>query len=275
MTEKSTTDQILDLLLDALQERQAARETDDPVLTVAEPAVESTSMPLKTEPEDNGNAIKTEPSLEQPNAFIDHLDAQVIKTTTMADGLTPPHPEEPTAVATEPPARQPSIHLEQLLWRMLGGIALLIILINIPFNQHGTALARAMPDETALIIRDGLLLKGSGEKVYVLENNQRRWITTLEAFEYYGYRWENVHEVEDPFLQNFVEGQPIYILYKCSASPHIYAFEDGKKRWIKDPPTFEAEGFIWEEIAFISCTRLRNMPDGIPFPADAGDPPQP
>jgi hypothetical protein len=165
--------------------------------------------------------------------------------------------------------------MQRMLRRLALALGLLVILINIPFNRHGTSLARAMPDAEALVIRDGLLLKGSGPEVYVLEDNKRRWITTLDAFTYYGYRWEQVHEVDDAFLASFEEGTPIHLLLKCGTSPHIYALEDGAKRWIKDIPTFEAQGFTWEMIRPLGCQQLREIPDGPPIPEDAGPPPQP
>ena len=81
--------------------------------------------------------------------------------------------------------------------------------------------------------------------------------------------------MEDKFLARFDEGRPVYLLLKCAASPHVYALEDGQKRWIKDIPTFEANGFVWEDIRITSCQYLRNLPNGRPIPTDAGPPPQP
>jgi hypothetical protein len=63
-------------------------------------------------------------------------------------------------------------------------------------------------------------------------------------------------------------------LYKCFGSPHVYALENGEKRWIKDIPTFEAQGYLWEDINGISCDQLTEIPDGPPIPPDAGPPPQ-
>jgi hypothetical protein len=71
------------------------------------------------------------------------------------------------------------------------------------------------------------------------------------------------------------KGQPIHVPLKCQGSPHIYAMEDGQKRWIKDIPTFEAGGCVWEDVKFVSCDYLRSLPDGPPIPEDAGPPPQP
>lgn len=168
-----------------------------------------------------------------------------------------------------------SLQTERTLGRFLFMLILVVILINIPINRQGFSLARAMPDSTSLVIRNGLLLKGSGSEVYVLQDNQRRWITTLDAFDWYGYRWSQVHQVDDAFLQQFAEGKPIHLLLKCPTSPHVYALEDGSKRWIKDISTFQDQGYVWEDIQLISCRELRQLPDGVPIPMNAGTPPQP
>ena len=39
--------------------------------------------------------------------------------------------------------------------------------------------------------------------------------------------------------------------------------EAGAKRWIIDIPTFEAEGYVWEDVKFVSCIYLHN--DSGPF----------
>jgi hypothetical protein len=173
-------------------------------------------------------------------------------------------------------AAQPMVagHLLRTLRVLVVGLLAVLILVNLPlFN--GLALARALPDRQALIIRDGLLLKGSGPEIYVLENDRKRWVSSLDAFAHYGYTWDEVHIVEDAFLQQFPDGRPLHVLLKCDASPHIYRLENDRKRWIKDIPTFEAEGHVWEDVRFVSCSYLRNLPDGLPIPPDAGAPPQP
>ena len=253
--DRSTTDKILDLLLDALQERLQAR---------GEPMPETHVPDILPEPV----APQPAPLPPEPEPFLAEFapEPEAVKDDQGDEGET---------AVPWIPQKLPSIHLEQMLGRLSLVMAVLLILVNIPFNRFGTSLARAMPDTASLIIRDGLVLKGEGEKIYVLENNKRRWITTLDAFQYYGYRWEQVRIVDEPFLNQFEEGLPIYLLLKCSSSPHVYALEDGKKRWIKDIPTFVDNGFLWEDIQFVSCSRLRAIPDGVPIPPDAGTPPQP
>jgi hypothetical protein len=256
-SQRTTTEQILDLLLDALQERQKARQ-------------EGGRQPKKEELRGNSGELDK---------------VEVISPTPQASRLTPHAPlltPQPSLVPEQPPyhppeiaERLPSIQLDQMLGRLLLILAVLVVIINIPFNRHGTNMAHLAPDSAALVIRDGLLLKGSGPEVYVLQDDSLRWITTIDAFEWYGYRWEQVHQVEDDFLTDFKQGLPIHLLLKCPTSPHVYALEDGRKRWIKDIPTFEAQQYVWEEIKPINCVSLRNLPDGPPIPPDAGPPPQP
>jgi hypothetical protein len=189
--------------------------------------------------------------------------------------VKPVRQPRPGEAGWTPPPQLPGIHLGRTLGRLLLVLAVLIVLVNIPINRYGTSLARIMPDSAALVIRDGLVLKGSGPEIYVLQDDKLRWISSLDAFEFYGYRWEQVHVVEDSFLEDFERGKPIHVLLKCRTSPHIYALENGQKRWIKDIPTFEAEGYVWEDVKMVECSYLRRLPDGPPIPEDAGPPPQP
>jgi hypothetical protein len=160
--------------------------------------------------------------------------------------------------------------------RLALGLLLAIVLLNIPLNIHGTTLATAMPDSDALVIRDGLVVKEEGdERIYVYRNGQFRWISSLDAFEHFGFTWGDVHVVRDGFLDEFEIGAPLHVLLKCRSSPHIYRLEGGVKRWIVDIATFEAEGHVWEDVRIVSCSYLRDLPDGETIPPGAGPPPQP
>lgn len=283
----SKTDQILDLLLDALLERQKRKETslaeeeagealtEPPVSPVnaTRPAAADIHAPAESDdPADPvlhsalhaaAPASQGSPAAEVEVDINSELSAEDAPDGQNGDG-------RPTI-----PPKLPSIHLEKMLGRLTVILVALIVLVNLPINRYGTSLARALPDEKALIVRDGLILKGSGPDIYILENNRRRWISSLEAFETLGYRWEQVNEVDDTFLNRFPEGQPVHLLYKCTASPHVYAFENGVKRWIKDIPTFQNQGYLWDDIQLVTCSFLRSLPDGPPIPIDAGEPPQP
>jgi hypothetical protein len=163
----------------------------------------------------------------------------------------------------------------KMLLRLAVLVIALIVLVNIPVTRYGVSLARILPETSSLIIRDGLVLKGIGPDIYVLEQDKLRWISSLDAFEHLGLTWEDVHIVSDAFLDKFEKGRPIHVLLKCRASPHIYRLENQEKRWVQDIDTFVAEGHVWDDVRFVSCDYLRDLPDGLPIPEDAGPPPQP
>lgn len=240
----SQVDQILDLILDAMLERQKVRQERTPL-----PEPPAPEVPAQPPPEPAPEPLQAAPEIEPE----------------------PAPSEEPL-----PPLLPPSGQTGQMLFRLTIGLLFLVMLVNVPINRHGVSLARVLPDSAALIIRDGLLIKGqNSSEVYVLQDDKLRWISSMEAFERLGYRWQDVHEVEDSFLNKFEKGQPVHVLLKCSSSPHIYRIEREQKRWIKDIPIFEAEGHLWEDVRFVSCQYLRQIPDGPPIPEDAGPPPQP
>jgi hypothetical protein len=162
-----------------------------------------------------------------------------------------------------------------MLLRLAILVIALIVLVNIPVTRYGVSLARILPETSSLIIRDGLVLKGSGPEIYVLEQDKLRWISSMDAFEHLGLTWEDVHIVDNAFLRKFEKGRAIHVLLKCRTSPHIYRLENQEKRWIRDIDTFVAEGHVWDDVRFVSCQYLRDLPDGLPVPEDAGPPPQP
>jgi hypothetical protein len=248
-------DELLDALLDALDERRAARAAAE--RRVASPPL-APPKPAETLP----------PAAPPPPARPAEAPPQKAKSS-------PSKPAGPGQPGWTIPPRLPTIGMDRALGRMLLLVLALTALLNIPVTRYGVSLARILPDSAALVIRDGLILKGAGPEIYRLEDNKLRWISSMSAFEHLGLQWEDVHVVDDPFLTKFEKGAPIHVLLKCGASPHIYRLEGERKRWIKDIPTFEAEGHVWEDVRIVTCEELRAIPDGPPIPEDAGPPPQP
>ena len=262
--QSSTTDQILDLLLDALLERQRARQA--PGHEEATPA---------SAPVEKSAAGPIPPPSPKPPAAEQRRARTAPAPARKASPAKPQKPPQPGEEGWQPPPRQPSIDLGKMLGRLAILVAILLVLVNIPVTRYGVSLARIMPETAALIIRDGLVLKGSGPEIYILDQDKLRWISSMDAFEHMGLTWEDVHVVEDVFLAKFEKGAAIHVLLKCRTSPHIYRLESGEKRWIRDIDTFEAEGHVWDDVRFVSCNYLRDLPDGAPIPEDAGPPPQP
>jgi len=252
----SRMDQMLDLLTEELRERLAESEKEkrpvqqDPSTW---PAQESIQMM-------GASATVTSTSPEQ------EIVESVESASPPLPGLEPGLPAE---------AAEPS-HAARLMRRLALWLFVAVIAINIPFSSHGTTLATAMPDAASYIVRDGFVVKEEDDpEFYVYQDGHFRWISSLDAFEHYGYSWEDVHIVPDGYLDRYEIGTPIHVLLKCPESPHIYRLEEGKKRWIRDIDTFVAEGHEWDDVRFVSCHYLRQVPDGETIPSNAGTPPQP
>jgi hypothetical protein len=277
MTQKpSSADQFLDLLLDALLERNAARRAQSFTSPAPQPpqAAAPSPEPPSVEPQPPVPRPSSAPRPSVPSREPARAAPPVLGTISRSIPNEGSGPSAASGGIREAP-RLPTINMGKTLGRLLILIAVLAVLINIPVTRHGVSLARIMPESSALIIRDGLVLKGSGPEIYVLEDDKLRWISSLDAFEHLNLTWEDVHVVDDEFLTRFEKGRPIHVLLKCSDSPHIYRLENDQKRWIKDIDTFLAEGHVWDDVRIVSCDYLRDIPDGPPIPEDAGPPPQP
>jgi hypothetical protein len=178
-----------------------------------------------------------------------------------------------TSSETLKPAASPQsdAQLGRSLGQILIVLVVLLVLVNIPINFYGAGLAQIIPKATAIVIYDGMVLKGSGPELYVLEDHVLRRINNPEAFDYY-LRQHKVHVVEDNVLESFGKGRSIYQLVTCPNSPHIYALEQGQKRWVKEPPT-RNKAEPWDEVRLVSCAYLRQLPEGPSILEDAGPPP--
>jgi hypothetical protein len=262
----SRVNQILDLLVEEIEERIGVR---------ARLALGAVEQPIPST--DEGRPPRAEPPLvepEAPPAVAPSEPTEVVEPLVELQAESRPHPLE--AEPELPPMDTGPSHAVRLMVQMALGLLVAIVLINIPFNRHGTTLATAMPDSAALVMRDGLVVKEEDEEeIYVYQDGRFRWISSLDAFEHYRFTWGDVHIVEDGFLDEFEKGPPLHVLLKCHSSPHIYRAEGGEKRWIRDIATFVAEGHVWEDVRFVSCSYLRNLPDGETIPPGSGPPPQP
>ncbi len=281
--EGSRLDLLVDLLADEVAERLGGR------ISVAELGVDSaTTDRCGGEPE---GVEEQEPSVDSPGhlepssrllpprptaVLSDDPEKNARRVVGSEAGAEELLPDPPGAPAEPPLSSLGPAHTARLLGRLALGMLVLLVIINVPFNRHGTTLATAMSDARALVFRDGLVVKEEDDpEIYVFQDNEFRWISSLDAFQRLGYTWADVHVVEDGFLDDYAIGAPIHVLLKCPDSPHIYRLEAEEKRWVVDIAAFEAEGHVWEDVRSVSCAHLRQLPDGETIPPGHGPPPQP
>ena len=177
-------------------------------------------------------------------------------------------------VNQSPPPSRPNVNTGRSLGQILIVLVVLLVLVNLPINYYGFGLAHIAPDSTAVVIYDGLVLKGSGPEIYLLEDHKLRWLSSPEARGCY-FHSANVRTVEDSVLEQFEPGPPIRRLVKCHNNSLIYALESGQKRWVENPPPEDKANKPWDKVYRVTCNYLNSLPDGLPIPKDAGAPPHP
>jgi len=116
-------------------------------------------------------------------------------------------------------------------------------------------------------LSDGTLIK-SGYKpyVFVIENGQKRHITSYKAFIEKGYSFNQVKIVDEAEIAKYLLGAPIFestnnsqatnfkneILIKKDNSPQIYLVKKNEARWIKTYNVFKELGYSIQNVLSLS-----------------------
>ena len=176
------------------------------------------------------------------------------------DYVSPPPAEELA------PSRPDTAKQGKFLVKLLFLLLVIILLVNVPLSFRGAGLAHIVPTSPQTVVRDGMLLKGSGPQIYVLDNYQLRPFDGPDTLTYfdrsYNYRLKGqIQIVEDDLLTQFGAGPRIYYLTQCQALPGVYALGDGQKRLVT-ALTLNPES-RWDRVHTISCSILRKLPEGL------------
>ena len=129
------------------------------------------------------------------------------------------------------------------MWKRIF-ILIILIIVGIVFNSVVYA-----------YLPKADLIKGSGPEVYILENGTKHWIPTIEVFNEFRFKWENIKVFSDLVIENYPQDDdwrkyddyPDGSLLKGSG-PEVYLIELGKKRWIPSPAVFNKNNFGWKYI---------------------------
>jgi hypothetical protein len=244
----------LDLLADVVAERLAQRDSATPTVPLVDAITER---------------LEQQPSFEPPAALAPPELVASPERETLEEETAPEEELEDESSVVVPPLP----YSNGLVLRLAAVVCVIVVLINIPLNSQGIALARAVPGVSSILIRNGLLVQEEGsEEIWEYYQGAFRHISSLDAFHAHGYQWRNVHTVAPGFLENYPKGKPRHLLMHCSQSPHFYLIADGKKHWISSLEAFNSAGFEWDDTVRINCDYLRNLPDGesippgLPFP---------
>lgn len=114
---------------------------------------------------------------------------------------------------------------------------------------------------SASLIPDGRLARGSDGRVYIVEDGQKRYITSPVVFNSNGFNASQIGAVSDTRINELSNG-PLFnllrsgTLVKASSSPDIYVIDTDasavERRRITTPYAFSAAGYRYEAIVSIS-----------------------
>lgn len=108
------------------------------------------------------------------------------------------------------------------------------------------------------------LVKGSGPPVYIIVRGQRRWIPDSQTFDALGLNWGAIMQVPDSELESIPRGPDYPSLpgqVVKGTGPAVYLLQNGYRRVVPDPETFEAIGLRWDSIRVIPDQALQLIPE--------------
>ena len=127
----------------------------------------------------------------------------------------------------------------------------------------------------ASVLADGMMVRGSGPEVYIMENGMRRWITSETVFFDLELEWEKIKNVSGEDLASYPIGRTILsgarypdgALLRGGADlggdgVKVYLVEKGARRWIETERDFENLRLDWGSVMDVSPEKLRRASQG-------------
>jgi len=108
---------------------------------------------------------------------------------------------------------------------------------------------------------DGALIKGSGQKVYLIEDGKKRWIVNYYSFILRKLLWPQVITILDQELANYPDGPRLAALIRAEQDSKVYVIEDnGFKKHIPSAEAFNSYGYQWQDIIVVKPQDLSQYP---------------
>jgi surface antigen len=115
------------------------------------------------------------------------------------------------------------------------------------------------------------MVQGSGAAVYLMENGNRRLIPNPPTLDSMGLNWNNIQHIADTDLNNIPDGASLPSRANGAmvqgSGAAVYLMENGNRRLIPDPETFNTMRLDWNAIQHIADTDLNNIAEGAPLPS--------
>src|SRR5680860_708781 len=132
-------------------------------------------------------------------------------------------------------------------------------------NIEDSKLTAFYLDGSKMIYPNGILAKSNKkDTTYLIENKQKRNISSDTLLQILGYKSKNIISINDDELANFPQGKklsyPDNTLVKATDSPAVYIVQDAKRKEFTSAVLFEKSGYDWKNIISIERGELNSYP---------------
>lgn len=102
-----------------------------------------------------------------------------------------------------------------------------------------------------------LRAKGDEKVYYIPSTGLKKWIKTVEIFNSYNNKWEEVVEVDPEIINSFEDVG----LISLQNDPKVYKIENGQKKWISTVEAFNRLKYDWDKISLVNEVELNAYAD--------------
>ena len=125
-------------------------------------------------------------------------------------------------------------------------------------------------EDSAIGYPDGLLIKGSAPTVYIIADGKKLPVTTAEAFNALGYKWENIRTVNDSELSLHSTGAslstavsyPSGSLIQKEGDPTVWFVDNGVRRGIPTLDVFNIRKLDFKRVIKVLSSVLESIQIG-------------
>ena len=112
---------------------------------------------------------------------------------------------------------------------------------------------------------DGQLVS-DGDKVYLIENGKKRWVTSGQLFSLLGYQWSKVKKADAAAAATYLSGAVMFYpegtLIRAQNQAEIYLVKDGQKHQFLSAQSFLKLGYQWSKVKVVDSTEVALCPSG-------------
>ena len=134
-----------------------------------------------------------------------------------------------------------------------------------------------MPSHPSQAQEHGDLIRARGDtKIYLIHSGQKRLIITEQVFRQMGFNMSNVKELDPQTVMSIPEGPPLVsreiigpfpdrTLIRLKGTNQTYLIQGGKKCFIPDIETLQAQGYQWDQAIEVDKKTSDSIFTGIPI----------